>query len=621
MSDKIKDEARVNKQKEIKEKRKKRKINISLTLAVLLLLPGSSLFIGGRITTERNISGEEASSGGIAIYVDDSNIAGPWNGTMDFPYQYVQDGVDNAFEYDTVFVFNGTYYENVIVDKAIDLVGENATAAIIDGMQSDDPLWINTSFVNVSGFTVTNSPRDGWSQGIHVVDKKWHGPDDPYITLTDIVIFGCIVEGNDCGIRLDNTRNVKIASCVIRNNYGLSVYNIYSSQVCIHHCMIENNGNEHPGGITICKDPDLGDSEDVEVFNCTIIDNVFAGILIDGGSSQINVHHNGIKRNSGKGIFVSSSSAPTYNVSIQDNDIFGNRGGGSSAGGICLQDCSDSVSMERNRISSSARGIYLLRSSGTTIIDNAFTSNGCGINLDGSSNNFIDTNTIIANNNEGIALSYSNNNTISGNDISSIGLAGISFHSSSNNTISSNTLVNSSYGIFFEYCSNDNHVRNNVLSNSEYGIYFCDSHGNSITNNFISNNNGGINVRYSIDNVFSDNIIVDNTEGICFYDCIDNCIYHNVFYNNSKRNAFFYMPWFPLRSNKWDGNYWERPRLLPYPIFGRIGLNLLIPWVNIDWHPGVDRHAYSLPLCHSSSLFRHGEKSVNQNQKGGIKME
>ena len=161
-------------------------------------------------------------------------------------YTKIQDAIDDASDGDTVFVYNGTYYENVIVHKAINLVGEDATTTIIDGMHIDDPLWLNTSSINVCGFTITNSLDDRWSQGICVIDKKWHGPGDPYITLTDITISGCIIEYNSCGIRLSNTRNVEIAECIIRNNSGLSVYNIYSSHVRIHHCMIERKiGRAH----------------------------------------------------------------------------------------------------------------------------------------------------------------------------------------------------------------------------------------------------------------------------------------------------------------------------------------------------------------------------------------
>jgi len=49
-----------------------------------------------------------------------------------------------------------------------------------------------------------------------------------------------------------------------------------------------------------------------------------------------------------------------------------------------------------------------------------------------------------------------------------------------------------------------------------------------------------------------------------------------------------------LIGNHWDSNYWDKwigfgPKL----IFGRIGLNGLIPWVNFDWHPAEE--PYDIP--------------------------
>ncbi|MFO8077218.1 MAG: hypothetical protein R6U21_01050 [Thermoplasmatota archaeon] len=32
----------------------------------------------------------------ITIYVDDDNISGPWEGTIDHPYQCIQDAIDAA---------------------------------------------------------------------------------------------------------------------------------------------------------------------------------------------------------------------------------------------------------------------------------------------------------------------------------------------------------------------------------------------------------------------------------------------------------------------------------------------------------------------------------------------
>ena len=45
----------------------------------------------------------------------------------------IQDAINAANDGDTVFVYNGTYYENVIVNKIINLIGEHPDATLIDG--------------------------------------------------------------------------------------------------------------------------------------------------------------------------------------------------------------------------------------------------------------------------------------------------------------------------------------------------------------------------------------------------------------------------------------------------------------------------------------------------------
>ena len=72
---------------------------------------------------------------GTTIYVDDDNTEGPWYGTIDHPYQYIQDGVDAANNGDTVYVFNGTYNEDIeIKSKSIELTGEDQNTTIIWGL-------------------------------------------------------------------------------------------------------------------------------------------------------------------------------------------------------------------------------------------------------------------------------------------------------------------------------------------------------------------------------------------------------------------------------------------------------------------------------------------------------
>ena len=91
------------------------------------------------------------------IYVDDDNTMGPWDGTIDHPFQFIQDGIDAADPGYTIFVYSGTYSENVVVNKTINLIGEDKNTTIIDGGYIGDVIHISKDWVNISGFSIKNS--------------------------------------------------------------------------------------------------------------------------------------------------------------------------------------------------------------------------------------------------------------------------------------------------------------------------------------------------------------------------------------------------------------------------------------------------------------------------------
>jgi len=125
----------------------------------------------------------------------------------------------------------------------------------------------------------------------------------------------------------------------------------------------------------------------------------------------------------------------------------------------------------------------------------------------------------------------------------------------------------------------------NTITDNQYGIEIA---GNEciVSGNIITNNSCGIQT-FGILNTFSrNNISNNNYSGIQIMGFLDfatrNKIYNNNFINNPE-NAFFMMA--PL--NFWFLNYWDRPRLLPYPIFGFLALIPPIPWFQFDWRPAL----------------------------------
>jgi len=124
------------------------KRELTIDIAVILLFVGLA-FVPG-------IYAYNKSSFINTIYVDDDNIEGPWDGTQECPYQHIQDAINVATDGDTVFVYAGTYYENVIMNKSIVLVGEDKNSTIIDGNMSGNAVYVSVDWVNISGFTITN---------------------------------------------------------------------------------------------------------------------------------------------------------------------------------------------------------------------------------------------------------------------------------------------------------------------------------------------------------------------------------------------------------------------------------------------------------------------------------
>ena len=82
-------------------------------------------------------------------------------------YTRIQDAINNANNGDTVFVFNGTYHENhILVDKTLNLIGEDKFTTIIDGGEGGDILYIIADNVCLNGFTFQRSGGNN-TEAIH----------------------------------------------------------------------------------------------------------------------------------------------------------------------------------------------------------------------------------------------------------------------------------------------------------------------------------------------------------------------------------------------------------------------------------------------------------------------
>jgi parallel beta-helix repeat protein len=194
-------------------------------------------------------------------------------------------------------------------------------------------------------------------------------------------------------------------------------------------------------------------------------------------------------------------------------------------------------------------------------------------NKDGTSHDIID----LSHNANGCVIS---NNDLSNTDICFIYVKG------SNNKIINNNISNSLVddGICLRDPSSNCIVSGNVISNVETGILCWDSNYNTITGNKISRcSRFGLDLASSDYNIVDGNTFENNVVGLDNYYSIGCRIDNNNFINNQIQAQFVYgMPIFSGYTNRWNGNFWNRSRLLPYPIWGGF---IFLPLVQFDWYP------------------------------------
>lgn len=586
------------------------------------------------------------------IYVDDDNIDGPWDGSLDHPYRFIQDAIDISRNGDTVFVFDGIYYENLVLYKSINLLGSDNENTFIDGGRTGHVMKIESNYVTVKNFTVQNSGDTGSGKtGIGINFENYL-----YTNLNEIHITHCIIKNNQRGVFFNNVSNSSISYSVICNSkyYSIDV-GLSSKNITISNCSVYENGEEIGGGWIydgcINIEPNYNPNSRIDkCYNITIIDcnihgnighgisltetynakilkntiskNSWDGISIHGifrnendsdflEIQKVEIGYNKICENIKNGIRICNQK--NYEFIIHNNSITANNNLNLPFAGVYLQDCIDcSLVLKNNNISS-----------------NNFT----GVRAIGSPGNCIFENQIYNNKRGGIAMGdESPNNTICNNNVSSNGY-GISVSQSGNNDISNNTIArNSEYGLKVVYNSDKNVIKNNFISSNILdGIYLTTSnntiYGNNISKNrngikcynssniFIknkiaTNSNSGIFLHHSDDHYVMGNEVDDNGyANIYLYKSFNNIIINNhltnsdlfgIFLNYSRDNSItrnnfignkidaFFLTSSLESENVWTENFWQRPRVLPNIIFGIFGRYLTYPWFCFDWNPAKE---------------------------------
>ncbi|EMR74701.1 nitrous oxidase accessory protein [Thermoplasmatales archaeon SCGC AB-540-F20] len=282
---------------------------MSKIIALIIML----LFLGMTISSTTGINLEKQSTiatlDGNILYVGGS---GPGN------YSKIQDAINDSSDGDTVYVYDDSspYYENIIVDKSINLIGEDRETTIIDGFENEkdeaDVIIIYADGVTVQGFTIQNSfqPEHFWGDNTSFCGIEiW----SDYNTIKNNII-----QDNFYGIHIGSTRlydttkdypddNIIEENIILENGRGICI--LLGSNNLISDNFISSNKwgidilfRGHNNLITLNNITlneigiKLNGAKNITIKQNTIIDNQLAGVQIEY-SARIKVFENNILNN------------------------------------------------------------------------------------------------------------------------------------------------------------------------------------------------------------------------------------------------------------------------------------------------------------------------------------
>jgi parallel beta-helix repeat protein len=566
---------------------------ISKWVAIGIIL----LFVGTGIipVVAQNTEKPHPSLRGTWLYVGGS---GPGN------YTSIQDAIDNASNGDIIFVFDESapYYESLMINTSITLLGEEKMTTILNGSgQNKEVVTITTDHVTISSFTIINDGDEGilvsgnYTQITKIIFKPkisngWSGYGIHLLNANH-----SLIEDNEISWMFDSIQLHSSHYNTVRRNHLSSswLYGLWLSEATYNEIYdnIVDTGVivGLPGSYIGIR---LVSADNNTLMNNTIIsqdDECVSGVIL--WESQ----NNTVTRN--KFLFCGLDWYGSYQNTVNDNTVntypliyrIGQPSSMiTSAGQIILIQCPDSM-IQNITITNTPKAITLIESKNCQVTNCSCVYNSYGIYTKFSPQNQI-TENILSNNEVGIAIDAGSSHTsITKNTVQESLYSGIASNAAFVR-IEENHVVNNTWGIRMEgLFSIRNTINDNNVAHNWDGIVLS-SMSTTITNNIIIENMNGIHIKgWANHNHIVSNGISQNECGInithepqtLWSSC--NWIQKNNFIGNTRHASFD-----SSLDNHFIRNYWEGDRLPLHRIDGVLSFYKIDSWTGgIVWEKHI----------------------------------
>lgn len=310
----------------------------SMIVSIVILFIGASSVTAYTIQSSLN----PQPMGRGTLYVGG---AGPGN------YTSIQEAIDNSTSGDTIFVFAGTYPENVDTKlKKVALIGEDTDTTIIQGQTTNPVVRIGNSDTSIEGFTLMGNSDETILQVSSLSEN--------------IFITNNMIKDGMYGIVLSiTTSRITVSDNTIINNVYVGLQLQTSTYDLIQGNSIQNNGAQ---GIDISLN-----SHHNSILNNSITGNGEEGIAIGGLASTDNTL---------KGNDVSDNKIGIrFTGGAGKNEITGNNVEGNAMEGLLLQSSSENTIEKNNFIDNKRQATFKLSS--RNVWDANYWSTWIGVKL------------------------------------------------------------------------------------------------------------------------------------------------------------------------------------------------------------------------------------------------
>jgi len=210
--------------------------------------------------------------------------------------QTIQEAINNASSGDLIFVHEGTYYEDIVINKSISLVGEDRDLTVIYGSKSPYVISVWASGVSIKDLTVRINPLNPYGSGSGII----------VVSVGNVILHNKI-EDSWGGLMMSSSNNNVVSDNIISNNTnGLTL--IFSSNNAFSDNVVSNN-SEYGIGLY---------SSNNNVFSANNVQDNHAGITFSSSGGNNVLYHNNFN-NSVQFLSDSTSSTNVWSYNGEGN--------------------------------------------------------------------------------------------------------------------------------------------------------------------------------------------------------------------------------------------------------------------------------------------------------------